>query len=747
MKILTNSEKVKNYRKERLYQILYYHPHACLTCAQAEGCSRTQCSANVPEQERCCELFGFCELQNLSDYIGIPGNLPRYKPRGLPVNLNEPLFNFNPELCVGCLRCFRVCHNLKEIGALSFIINNGIPEVGYSDGPTRSQSNCQFCGACVEVCPTGALLDKERASGEEREKKLVPCRNSCPVGINIPLFLRYLAKGEPSKAAHVIRERLPLVFAASYVCFHPCEEVCRRNDVNSAVSVCRLKRFAVDNNKSEWRFLINREDSTGKKAAVIGSGPAGLTSAYYLSKKGHEVTVFESLPHPGGMLRVGIPEFRYPRNILNKDIEEIESMGVKIECDHHVDENRFKELTSEFDAVLIAAGAHKAKKIRIPGSDLSEVFWGVDFLRDRVLGHLPEDLFKNKTVAVVGGGNVAMDSARVSTRLGSRDVKIVSLEKREEMPAFEFEISEALREGIKIFDSWGPSEIIGEKEHVESLRVKYCKRVFDENDDFNPCFDENKTKEFKVDAVILAIGQVPSSDPFSDCGLRKNSTIFTRADTHGTEIKKVFAAGDIASGPLSVIEAVASGRNASVEIDRMLGGDGNIEEKFLSEPEDHTHPAKISGFANMGRETPESMEVNETLNSFCEIEETYSDLTGREESKRCLGCDLRLDIRPVKMPPQDNSVFKLTDEEIKNIPDVEGVYKLLDQDKKVISIKGVLNLKSGLKTEMEQNEKAEYFTFEGDPMYTKRESELIQKYLQEFGELPGGGVDELDDLF
>ncbi|MBI2838736.1 MAG: 4Fe-4S binding protein, partial [Acidobacteria bacterium] len=288
MTISTTSPEVVSYRKQRLAELLSNHPHACLTCAQSEGCPRTQCSSNVQVEERCCELFGSCELEKVSRFIGVPPSVSRYRPRGLPVLSEEPLFAWRPELCVSCLRCVRACRDLRGVGALAFVMTGGRPVVGTSVAPGRAESHCRFCGACVEVCPTGALLDKRHSVGTERERALVPCRNACPAGVDIPRLLRHIARGEPAKAARVIREKVPLAFAASYVCFHPCEEVCRRGEINEPISICRSKRFVVGEDGNEVRPALERRSPTGKKVAVIGSGPAGLTAAYYLARKGHD---------------------------------------------------------------------------------------------------------------------------------------------------------------------------------------------------------------------------------------------------------------------------------------------------------------------------------------------------------------------------------------------------------------------------------------------------------------------------
>lgn len=747
MTVSTKSAKVLAYRQEKLATFLAVHPHACLTCAQAEGCPRTQCSSNVPEIERCCELLGACELQRVSQFVGVPINLPKYKPRGFPVFTEEPLFNFNTELCIGCLRCVRSCRELRGVGALSFVFKDGRPLVGTTLSATRAESHCRFCGACVEVCPTGALMDKVRTVGVERIKTLIPCRNACPAGIDIPIFVRYIAAGKGAEAIAIIREKVPLAFAAGYVCFHPCEEECRRGEVNKPVSICRLKRFAAGEDNFSWRSRRKKLPDTGKKAAVIGSGPAGLTTAYYLAKKGHDMTVFEALPKPGGMLRVGIPEYRFPAALLDRDIEEIKSMGVKIKCDSQVTAADLEKLEAEYDAIFVAAGAHQPKKIKLAGSDLPGVYWGVEFLRERALGKIPADIFENKKVAVVGGGNVAVDSARVALRLGAVDITVVSLEREDELPAYEWEVAEAREEGASFLTGWGPMEIVSREGRIVSLKCKRCTRVFDETGRFAPTYDEKETREIPADAVILSIGQEPSSEPFVALGLRSNLTIDVDKERLAAKKGKFFAGGDIVSGPASVIEAIAAGRKAASEIDRLLGGDGDIDEVLVErEPVNH-YLGQVENFAKLGRSGPAMHDTVERKVTFCAIEETFTKETAAAEALRCLSCDLRLEIEKVIFPPHVESLFELAAEVIAGLPAEEGVYRLLDKEKKVIAIKGVMNLKDALSEVLENNQKASFFIYEKEPMFTKRESELIQQYLQEHGELPGGGDDDLDDLF
>lgn len=742
------SEKVLAHRREKLSSFLADHPHACLTCAQQEGCSRTQCSANVPEEERCCELLGSCELQRLAQFVGVPPNTPRYRPRALPHVTDEPLFDWNAELCIGCLRCVRACRDLRGVGTLSFVMKDGRPIVGTTVAPSRAESHCRFCGACVEVCPTGALMDKSRAVGGERERVLVPCRSSCPAGVDIPRFVRHIARQEYDKAIAVVRQKLPFSFAPSYICFHPCEDQCRRGLVNRPIAVCQLKRFVADHDTGQWRAGQKRLPATGKRVAVVGSGPAGLTAAYYLAKQGHAVTVFEALPEPGGMLRVGIPEFRYPRELLQKDVDEVKAVGVEIRCNSPVaDGASLEKLAAEYDAVLLATGAHLPKRIDVSGKDLEGVYWGVEFLRERALGRNSPDRFRDQRVVVVGGGNVAIDAARVVRRLGADDVRIVSLERPEELPAYEWEVEDVSEEGAGFLNGWGINEIRGESGKVSGVVLKRCTRVFDDSGAFSPAYDESQTREEVADAVILAIGQDPSSAPFEACGLRPDGTITADETTLSTKAPKVYAVGDVVSGPASVIEAIAMGRKSASEIDKTLGGDGDIDERLLDDEPPNHYLGKVEHFAELDRTVPPKAEIAECVDSFALIEQGFSQEDAVREAGRCLACDLRVALESVIPAPRTDTVLELLPAVVEGLPDLEGVYQIFDEEKNVLAIKGVMNLKEALLEVIEENERARSFVYEPEPMYTKRESELIQQYLQEHGELPGGGDDELDDLF
>ena len=751
--VQTETEQVKAERQKNLSKILATHPHACLTCAQKEGCSLTQCSSNVPEKERCCLKFGSCEVQKVSEYIGIKAETPRYIPRDLPIFDQEPLFIRNYNLCIGCTRCVRVCKEVREIDALGFVgQDNGLVTVG-TRAETLKDSGCKFCTACVEVCPTGALLDKEKIT--DRAATLVPCITACPAGINIPAYVRAVKDGKSQEALNVIMERVPLPTVLGRVCFHPCEDKCRRKKLGESIAICALKRFAEENGiqgsvaaglvpASEACLPARQGDRKGrsykhdKKVAVVGSGPTGLTTAFYLVRLGYPVTVFESRPEPGGMMRYGIPAYRLSEKDLKKDIEFIVQQGVTIKTSTTLGKDSTIDSLKKdgFKVIFLALGAQLPKKIEIEGVNHKNVLWGIDFLDDIRQGKKID--LKDKNVVVIGGGNVAIDVALSARRLGAKEVQLSCLESEDEMPAHDWEIAQAREEGVVLNCCWGPEKIVSDGEQIKNIEFTKCLGVFNESGKFDPKFDQNVCNSVATDLVIMAIGQTQDWDCLGGQVVKVNEKSLM------TETDGVFAGGEIVHNPGSVIDAIADGRKAAGEIDKYLGGGGQIDQAVkLDKPSKKF--GRDEGFADWTRVAMPCVPVSERIKGFNEIEKGYQSKMAVTEAKRCLQCDARLLMQPVQLPPEQH--LELKDEQLSKVPEAEGVFKLFDEKKEVIQIKGVLNLRAGLGEQLSANEKARYFEYEEDKMYTKRESELIQQFLQKHGRMPGGGSDELDDLF
>ncbi|MBW1798352.1 MAG: FAD-dependent oxidoreductase, partial [Deltaproteobacteria bacterium] len=566
MVVITDNDRIREKRQENLVPILARHRHACLTCAQQEGCSMSQCSTNVPENERCCTQFGHCELQNVANYVGISPATPKWIPTDLPILDNHPLFVRDYNLCIGCTRCIRACRDLRGIEAIGFVYDeDGLVQVG-TLGPTLEESGCKFCTACVEVCPTGALMDKSVRPGK-KEEDIVPCKDACPAHIDIPGYLRLIGQGKRDEANAVIREKVPFPGILGRVCIHPCEEACRRGEVNDPVSICVLKRYAADGDKGLWKENTKTGDATGKKVAVVGAGPGGMTAAFYLRKQGHMVTVFESRSRAGGMMRYGIPDYRLPGKVLDQEIRDILALGIEFRPNQALGKDfTFDQLKNDgYEAVFLGVGAQLSRRIPLDGSDLPDVLWGVDFLGRIAEG---EDIRLKDRVIVIGGGNVAVDVALSAMRCGAKEVTMACLETREEMPAHEWEV-----EGIRLMPSWGPHRIMSENGQVTGMELVRCTSVFDDKGNFNPTFDDTK-ETIEGDQVILAIGQASDlSFIGDDSGVSVDrGLIVVDQETLETGLKGVYAGGDVAAMPGAIIHAIAAGRKAASSIDKALGG-------------------------------------------------------------------------------------------------------------------------------------------------------------------------------
>jgi len=460
-----------------------------------------------------------------------------------------------------------------------------------------------------------------------------PCSHTCPAGVDIPRYIRFIAEGKPAEAVAVIREKIPFPSVCGHVCVHPCEAKCRRGELDEAVAIRVLKRFATEHDTELWKLNSRVAPATNKQVAIIGSGPAGLTAAYYLAKLGHSVTVFEALPEPGGMMRVGIPDYRLPKDILKAEIKEIENIGVDIRTNMRVDsvEGLFNE---GYNAIFLAIGAHQGIRIGVEGEDNPKVKDCVSFLRDVNIG---KEVGTGDRVAVIGGGNAAIDSARTALRLGAKEVTIVYRRTRAEMSASPEEIEEALVEGVKIYFLATPSRITSRDGELQLECIRMELGAVDSSGRRRP--EPIKGSEFSLgfDTIISAIGQCPEIPDQFNLSIGQGNTIQVDPDTLATDREGIFAGGDAVTGPASVIEAIAAGRQAAISIDKYLGGNGVIDETLAS-PEGVVTPLEEA--EEERRPQMPTLAVEQRLSSFSEVELSWSEEMAIKEAKRCLRCDL-----------------------------------------------------------------------------------------------------------
>jgi formate dehydrogenase beta subunit len=461
---------------------------------------------------------------------------------------------------------------------------------------------------------------------ESRKKSTAPCREVCPAGIDVPRYIRHIREGHFDRALAVIRERIPFPFVCGYACLHPCETKCARIQYDQAVAIRMLKRVAAERGDGTPADPIKRT-RTGRKIAVIGSGPCGLTAAYYLNLQGHDVTVYEALSLAGGMLRYGIPEYRLPEDIVDREIDRIVAGGVEVVTGMQVSSAE-SLLNKGFAAVFVATGAWKPAKMRIPGEDLDQVVDGLSFLTKVNEGNPP---IIGSEVIVVGGGNTAVDAARAAVRLGAGVVQIYR-RTRAEMPAGSEEIGDAIEEGVRLEYLTAPVKL--EKGRVTCIRMQLGDADASGRRSPIPIVDSEYALEF--DTLIMAIGQSADAASLSLEG-RNNGTVRAEPGNLATPKRGIFAGGDAVSGPSTIIEAIAQGRLACASIDRFLGGTG------ISEPlSDETNPEPPET-RPPGAARPELRRISmkKRRTTFAVVEQAYPKQEAIAEAARCMSCDLR----------------------------------------------------------------------------------------------------------
>jgi heterodisulfide reductase subunit A-like polyferredoxin len=521
---------------------------------------------------------------------------------------------------------------------------------------------CNDCGECTTACPVeiddkfNRDLGKRKAIQKYYSQAIpnmpnllklghAPCKIKCPANINIQGYIQLIKKKEYVKAVNLIRERNPLSAICGRVCPAPCETACTRAKVDSALAIRQLKRFASDEEMKlvkSGKLTLPAEKTPppgAKKVAIIGAGPSGLTAACDLADKGLDVTIYEARSTAGGMLYWGIPQYRLPKEILDYEIDLIQRRGVKIILNCTIGKDiTFDELQKANDAVYISAGAHVSRKLGVDGEDKEGVLYGVEFLRQ--VGNSSDKPAMSGKVTVIGGGNVAVDVARTALRLGAKQVEMISLEQRDEMPAYKEEIEATIAEGIIIRNGWGPKKVMGNGS-VKGIELKQCVSVFDENGKFKPVYNEKKLTKLKTDQLIVAIGQMVDGKLTEHIGATIERGCFkANPVTLETSIKGVFAGGDNASGPASVIEAVAAGKRAAESIGRYLNGDDMLSDRFEStlKPVKEELLPDLTGVDRKARATAAEMEPEKRMGNFSEIESAFSVDDAIAEVERCLNC-------------------------------------------------------------------------------------------------------------
>lgn len=501
-----------------------------------------------------------------------------------------------------------------------------------------------------------------------------PCHDACPVGTEAGRYVALIAEGRYREAYAVARRPNPLASICGRICAAPCEDACRRGAIDQPISIRALKRFVTERFGVEsmidldmlreiygHRPVRHPED----KVAIVGGGPGGLSAAHDLALRGYPVTIFEAQPVAGGMLRLGIPEYRLPRELIKAEINAILSLGVDLRLNQRLGRDfTLAELEDRgYEAVFLAIGAHKGRDVRVPGSDLDGVANGIDFLLNVNMGYRLE---LGRRVVVVGGGNVALDVARSALRtglpeeainpelnivtaldvarsalrFGGKEVHIISLESFDEMPADEEEVEEAMREGIVFHPGRGLKRLLGNGGHVTGLETLQCSSVFDPEGRFNPTLEEDTELSMAADTVILAVGQTSDLsflEPEDGVEVSRGGTIEVDPETLATTAPGIFAGGDVAFGPRIAIDAIADGRRAASSIHAYLRG----EPRETAQPEVLLRPrpgyTRVMDFEGVPRQRPPVLPIDRRV-GITEIERCFSEDTARREGSRCLQC-------------------------------------------------------------------------------------------------------------
>lgn len=537
------------------------------------------------------------------------------------------------------------------------------------------KTKCVGCGECVEACQVNALrlgqklcsktpikdfkrdvLPYDTEWGPEHwnpdyrlNRQLVvdtgtaPCKTECPAHIAIPGYIKLASQGRYTEALELIKHENPFPAVCGRICPRRCESACTRGDVDDPIAIDDIKKFIAEQDLNvDKRYIPNKKHNYGKKIAVVGAGPAGLSCAYYLALDGYKVTVFEKQNVLGGMLTLGIPSFRLEKDVVNAEIDILRELGVEfktgVEVGRDITLNNLRE--QGYEAFYLAIGAQLGRKLSIQGEEAEGVITGVDFLRNINLGD--KHKLEGKVV-VIGGGNVAIDVARTAARVGASKVDMFCLESPREMPALQEEIDEALEEDIVINNSWGPKRIVTENNHVVGVEFKKCVSVFDENGRFSPTYDEEATTFIKADHVLISVGQSIAWGKLfegSKIELNPNNTIKADSFTFQTGEPDVFAGGDAVTGPKFAIDAIALGKEGAISIHRYVHPGqsltiGRIKREYRALDKDNVD---FDQYDLSPRQMVEHIRDEKSKETFKDLRGILTEDQVKKETERCLSC-------------------------------------------------------------------------------------------------------------
>ncbi len=510
---------------------------------------------------------------------------------GFTVRVRQRPRFVDSSLCTGCRQCELAC-------------TVSVPDQFNGDLVARRAAYIPFPTAV----PQKALIERAGTS---------PCTFACPAGIKAHGYVSLVRSGEYEKAFQLVLETTPLVGSLGRACYAPCEGECTRGALEGPLPIRRIKRFLADRHAGGPG--IRPGEPTGTRVAIVGAGPAGLTAAWQLRLRGHDVKIFEAAPVPGGAMRLSIPSYRLPAEVVERDVAHVTAIGVEIETGTFVDDP--EELRcAGFDAVLVATGTPVSARLNVPGEERDTVVPALDFLRRIKLGDAPD--LTGKRVVVIGGGNVAIDAARSARRLGAAGVYEICLERSAEMPAYAFEVEEALAEGVLLHDGWG---IRGFR--ADAVELKRCVAVFDEAGRFSPRYDEDETTELPYDVAIVAVGMRRERDVAVDPGTLQSGAPW------------LFAAGDVVTGPGKIVDAVGAGRRAAFMIDRFLRGESLTAVPFDERLPVVEHDDVLGRQRAHARRDPfAALALGGAPTDFAELEPGLSEEEARQAAARCLDC-------------------------------------------------------------------------------------------------------------